>query len=217
VSSRVVSLWGSGTSRIYTLAKMKAAASGSAGKSFTSPWRMENFRPGNSRSVVLVIFIGGEYSIRSTRRSGGQEGKATTLAPHLPLSWGASRKTFNLHETGRTLVLGVRGGLEHVLNGLSDRRARARKQSNTLPDSSCGTVLALQHLYRNNHAAPRRAGGGDTPLFIEMGSPGHEVQGTTPRLSQRESGLKMRRSVAWESTRCLNMACQRTHPASRRW
>src|SRR2546425_8982674 len=114
---------------------MKAAASGSVGKSFTSPWRMANFKPGNSRSVELVIFIVGEYSIRSTRRSGGQEGKATTPAPHLPLGWGASRKTFNLHETGRTLVLGVRGGLEHVLHGLLDRRARARKQSNTLPDS----------------------------------------------------------------------------------
>src|SRR5439155_11368922 len=36
---------------------MKAAASGSSGKSLTSPWRMAKCRPGNSRSVLLVIFI----------------------------------------------------------------------------------------------------------------------------------------------------------------
>ena len=28
-----------------------------SGKSFTAPWRMANFRPGNSRSVMFVIFM----------------------------------------------------------------------------------------------------------------------------------------------------------------
>ena len=110
----MVSLWGSGTSRIYTLAKMKAAASGSAGKSFTSPWRMENFRPGNSRSVVLVIFIVGEYTIPHTRRSGGHGGASHDSHPLRPA-----------HTPGRALVLGLRESLEDVLNGTANHRDRA--------------------------------------------------------------------------------------------
>src|SRR5919206_3803120 len=71
---------------------MKAAASGSAGKSFTSPWRMANFRPGNSRSVVLVIFIMHEYSTRSTRQSGGHRGESQAPAPQGALGLGRMLK-----------------------------------------------------------------------------------------------------------------------------
>jgi hypothetical protein len=82
---RVVWLSGSGTSWIETLAKMKAAASGSSGKSLTSPWRMAKCKPGNARSVVLVIFIVGGIPYRAYSGQEGREGQATTPTPFYPL------------------------------------------------------------------------------------------------------------------------------------
>src|SRR5262249_46180650 len=65
-ASHVVALWGSGTSRLDTLAHMQAA-SGSVGTSFTSPCRMAHGRLGYARAVVLVMCRVGESTLQKTR------------------------------------------------------------------------------------------------------------------------------------------------------
>ena len=95
-----------GTSRIYTLARMQAATSGLAGKSLMSPWRMAHVGQGSRREKPRPqrkIWDWGEACM-----SGRFEDTKDMLPARHP----------------HTPVLAVRGGLEHGLHSPSDRRDR---------------------------------------------------------------------------------------------
>ena len=79
---------------------MRAAAAGAAGTSVTSPWRMAHCRPGNARSVVLVICIqrsppraaaaasrsGWERQDRGGTPTAGHMGASNAMCANVPTS-----------------------------------------------------------------------------------------------------------------------------------